>query len=142
MPADLLANAICLRNWPDMTLHEVVWPIGLLSPQRLAGEDVIENPLHLGENATKSGCKTIFRTPYFTGRVSHQNIKTQKQQDQSHFTQNAKANERPIYPERGEQFFEHDEQVVTLGKIRQRHCQIGPSRLPEQHVTSFEGTTV
>jgi hypothetical protein len=41
MPADLLVNAICLRNWPDMTLHEIVGPIGLPSPHRLAGEDVI-----------------------------------------------------------------------------------------------------
>ena len=41
MPADFLANAVCLRNWPDMTLHEIVGPIGLLSPHRLAGEDVI-----------------------------------------------------------------------------------------------------
>ena len=41
MPADLLVNAICLRNWPDMTLHEIVGPIGLLSPHRLAGEDVL-----------------------------------------------------------------------------------------------------
>ena len=41
MPSDFLVNTICLRNWPDMTLHEVVRPIGLLSPHRLAGEDVI-----------------------------------------------------------------------------------------------------
>jgi len=41
MPADLLVNAICLRNRPDFTLHEIVWPKGLLSPHGLAGEDVI-----------------------------------------------------------------------------------------------------
>ena len=31
MPAYLLADAICLRNWPDMTLHEAFRPRGLLS---------------------------------------------------------------------------------------------------------------
>ena len=31
MPADVLVEAICLRNWPDMTLRYVVWPIGLLA---------------------------------------------------------------------------------------------------------------
>jgi hypothetical protein len=31
MPADLLVNAICLRNRPDFTLHEIVRPKGLLS---------------------------------------------------------------------------------------------------------------
>jgi hypothetical protein len=41
MPADLLVNAICLRNRPDFTLHEIVRPKGLLSPHGLAGEDVI-----------------------------------------------------------------------------------------------------
>ena len=41
MPADVLVDAICLRNWPDMALHEVVRPVGLFSPHRLAGEDVI-----------------------------------------------------------------------------------------------------
>ena len=41
MPADLLANAICLRNRPDFTLHEIVGSKGLLSPHGLAGEDVI-----------------------------------------------------------------------------------------------------
>jgi hypothetical protein len=34
-------NAICLRNRPDFTLHEIVRPKGLLSPHGLAGEDVI-----------------------------------------------------------------------------------------------------
>jgi hypothetical protein len=41
MPADLLVNAICLRNRLDFTLHEIVRPKGLLSPHGLAGEDVI-----------------------------------------------------------------------------------------------------
>ena len=41
MPADLLVNAICLRNRPDFTLHEIVGSKGLLSPHGLAGEDVI-----------------------------------------------------------------------------------------------------
>ena len=41
MPADLLVNAICLGNWPDMALHEIVGSIGLLSPHRLASEDVV-----------------------------------------------------------------------------------------------------
>ena len=41
MPADLLVNAICLRNRPDFTLHEIVRPKGLLSPLGVAGEDVI-----------------------------------------------------------------------------------------------------
>ena len=41
MPADLLVNAICLRNRPDFTLHEIVRPKGLLSHHGLAAEDVI-----------------------------------------------------------------------------------------------------
>jgi hypothetical protein len=39
--SDVLVNAICFRNWPDVALHEVVWPIALLSPHRLAGEDLV-----------------------------------------------------------------------------------------------------
>jgi hypothetical protein len=30
VPADLLVNAICFRNWPDMRLHEIVGPTGLV----------------------------------------------------------------------------------------------------------------
>jgi hypothetical protein len=41
MPVDLLVNAICLRNRPDFTLHEIVRPKGLLCPHGLAGADVI-----------------------------------------------------------------------------------------------------
>ena len=41
MPADLLVNAICLRNRPDFTLNEIVRPKGLLSPHGLAGKDII-----------------------------------------------------------------------------------------------------
>jgi hypothetical protein len=30
MPADSLVNAVCFRNWPDMTLHEIVSSVRLL----------------------------------------------------------------------------------------------------------------
>jgi len=41
VPTDFLVNAVCFRNRLNMSLHEVVWPVGLFSPHGFTSEDVI-----------------------------------------------------------------------------------------------------
>ena len=68
MPADLLANAICLRNRPDFTLHEIVRPKGLLSigtgaPDRLVQAESLVGVGH--DLLCRAHCVTRRREPTY-----------------------------------------------------------------------------
>jgi len=41
VPADVLVCRNAFRSWLDVTIDESVWPVMLLSPHDLAGENVV-----------------------------------------------------------------------------------------------------